>query len=516
MKNKVDEIMKEYQEGIKNIDNKYNVREIKTPKIQNVEELSDKIKYEKELITKLEYEGEDANKDMIERAKARLQAAENERKEIEKNNEEKLEKYNKSIEKREDKVLEKEKMKRSLVVLPSGREVTMAEKDKMDKQELKDVAIRKLTQESKNISEELLKKDEELKTINKEMIDVDYEIRIGTERDNDKIKKRDELNKKIFGLRKEMKDLSATQEKCSAYLEELKAPTKEEKTFSEAWNQAYKDEQQNKEKSQGTQGPRGTQTPRRPQGSQGPEGKDKPEPIYKIEIGKKAKIIMAGGHEFNIPAKDVKDGVNLSKEQTIEILNKYIDDENSVLLAQQLVEKNELDTTVLNVIEKSGIDDNTKKEVLNSYFNKCLLPTEENKIDIKYNAKEMSKVNLWNRILKRELNNNEKSELLLKAKKAEELGIAKTEGEYKVNAIEKILGKFGGTLRLPEPSDAQIEAAYKYNENRDKENFKDSIKNFKSEMSKEGYKELKSLSKAEEKQNEVSSDGKDADEEIDL
>lgn len=501
MKNKVDEIMKEYQEGIKNIDNKYNVREIKTPKIQNVEELSDKIKYEKELITKLEYEGEDANKDMIERAKARLQVAENERKEIEKNNEEKLEKYNKSIEKREDKVLEKEKMKRSLVVLPSGREVTMAEKDKMDKQELKDVAIRKLTQESKNISEELLKKDEELKTINKEMIDVDYEIRIGTERDNDKIKKRDELNKKIFDLRKEMKDLSATQEKCSAYLEELKAPTKEEKTFSEAWNQAYKDEQQNEEK---------------PKDPQGPEGKGKPEPIYKIEIGKKAKIIMAGGHEFNIPAKDVKDGVNLSKEQTIEILNKYIDDENSVLLAQQLVEKNELDTTVLNVIEKSGIDDNTKKEVLNSYFNKCLLPTEENKIDIKYNAKEMSKVNLWNRILKRELNNNEKSELLLKAKKAEELGIAKTEGEYKVNAIEKILGKFGGTLRLPEPSDAQIEAAYKYNENRDKENFKDSIKNFKSEMSKEGYKELKSLSKAEEKQNEVSSDGKDADEEIDL
>ena len=501
MKNKVDEIMKEYQEGIKNIDNKYNVREIKTPKIQNVEELSDKIKYEKELITKLEYEGEDANKDMIERAKARLQVAENERKEIEKNNEEKLEKYNKSIEKREDKVLEKEKMKRSLVVLPSGREVTMAEKDKMDKQELKDVAIRKLTQESKSISEKLLKKDEELKTINKEMIDVDYEIRIGTERDNDKIKKRDELNKKIFDLRKEMKDLSATQEKCSAYLEELKAPTKEEKTFSEAWNQAYKDEQQNKEK---------------PKDPQGPEGKGKPEPIYKIEIGKKAKIIMAGGHEFNIPAKDVKDGVNLSKEQTIEILNKYIDDENSVLLAQQLVEKNELDTTVLNVIEKSGIDDNTKKEVLNSYFNKCLLPTEENKIDIKYNAKEMSKVNLWNRILKRELNNNEKSELLLKAKKAEELGIAKTEGEYKVNAIEKILGKFGGTLRLPEPSDAQIEAAYKYNENRDKENFKDSIRNFKSEMSKEGYKELKSLSKAEEKQNEVSSDGKDADEEIDL
>lgn len=497
MKNKVDEIMKEYQEGIKNIDNKYNVREIKTPKIQNVEELSDKIKYEKELITKLEYEGEDANKDMIERAKARLQVAENERKEIEKNNEEKLEKYNKSIEKREDKVLEKEKMKRSLVVLPSGREVTMAEKDKMDKQELKDVAIRKLTQESKNISEELLKKDEELKTINKEMIDVDYEIRIGTERDNDKIKKRDELNKKIFDLRKEMKDLSATQEKCSAYLEELKAPTKEEKTFSEAWNQAYKDEQQNEEK---------------PKDPQGPEGKGKPEPIYKIEIGKKAKIIMAGGHEFNIPAKDVKDGVNLSKEQTIEILNKYIDDENSVLLAQQLVEKNELDTTVLNVIEKSGIDDNTKKEVLNSYFNKCLLPTEENKIDIKYNAKEMSKVNLWNRILKRELNNNEKSELLLKAKKAEELGIAKTEGEYKVNAIEKILGKFGGTLRLPEPSDAQIEAAYKYNENRDKENFKDSIKNFKSEMSKEGYKEMKSLAKSEEKKNKESNDERDSEE----
>lgn len=506
MENKVEEIMKEYEEGIKSIDNKYEVKTVKEPKISDTKELDDKIEYEKSFIAKLKNEGEDVNKDMIEKAEVRLQLAETEKKEIEKKYEEKLDRYNKSIEKREEKVLEKEKMKRSLVILPSGREVTMAEKDKMDKQELKDIAIRKLTQESKNISEELLKKDEELKSINKEMIDIDYEIRISTEKDDDKIEKRNEFNKKLLELREEMKDLSKVQEKCNAYLEELKAPTKEEKKFSEAWNEAYKKEQQDEKNGQKKQAPRGTQVP----------NVNKVDFIYKIEIGKNAKIIMAGGHEFNVNSKEVKKGLNLSKEQTLEILNQYIDNKNSVQLAQELVKENKLDTTVLNVIVKSGIDDDAKKLVINSYFNKCLVPEEENAIDVNYNAKEMSKVNVFKRLFKRELNNNEKSELLAKAKKAEKLGIAQVEGEYKINTIEKLIGKLGGTLKLPEPSDAQIEAAYKYNENRDKEDFKSSIKNFKSEMSKEGYKEMKDLAKAEKKQNEISDSERDDEEDIDL
>lgn len=508
MENKIEEIMKEYEDGIKSIDNKYEVKAVREPKTLDTKELDGKIEYEKSFIAKLKNEGEDVNKDMIEKAEARLQLAENEKKEIEKNYEEKLARYNKSIDKREEKVLEKEKMKRKLVVLPSGREVTMAEKDKMDKQELKDIAIRKLTQESKNISEELLKKDEELKSINKEMIDIDYEIRISTEKDDTKIEKRDELNQKLLKLREEMKDLSKVQEKCSAYLEELKAPTKEDKKFSEAWNEAYKQEQQEGREGQG-------QRPQKPQGPQGPNQPDKT-PIYKIEIGRKAKIIMAGKHEFNIDSKDVKEGLNLSEEQTLEILNEYIDNENSVLLAQGLVKENKLDTTVLNVIAKSGIDDDAKKLVINSYFNKCLVPEEESKIDVNYNAKEMSKVNILKRLFKREITNNEKCELLARAKIAEKLGAAKTEGEYKISAVEKILGKFGGTLRLPEPSDAQIEAAYKYNENKDKENFKNSIRNFKSEMSKEGYKEMKSLAKTEKKQNQVSNGERDSEEDLDL
>lgn len=534
MENKIEEIMKEYEDGIKSIDNKYEVKAVREPKTLDTKELDGKIEYEKSFIAKLKNEGEDVNKDMIEKAEARLQLAENEKKEIEKNYEEKLARYNKSIDKREEKVLEKEKMKRSLVVLPSGREVTMAEKDKMDKQELKDIAIRKLTQESKNISEELLKKDKEveninkkiettnkeIEAINKEMINVDYEIRISTERDDDKIEKRDELNQKLLDLRKKMENLSdikeeciayseklsTIQEKCSAYLEELKAPTKEDKAFSEAWNEAYKKEQQDERNGQGTQ--------RSGQGKQ--QGEDKTEPIYKIEIGKNAKITMAGGHEFKVNSKDVKKGLNLSEEQTLELLDEYIDNDNSVLLAQQLIKENKFDKTVLNVIAKSDMDYNTKKKLVNSYYDKCLLPKEVKEIDIKYNAEEMSKVNIFKRLFKRELNNNEKSELLAKAKKAEKLGIAQVEGEYKINTIEKVIGKLGGTLRLPEPSDAQVEAAYKYNENRDKEDFKGSIKNFKSEMSKEGYKEMKGLARAEKKQNEISDSERDDEEDIDL
>lgn len=505
MENKIEEIMKEYKDGVESIDKKYDVKEVRKPKMLDTQELDNKIKYEKEFIAKLEYEGQDTNKDMIEKAKARLELAEAEKKEIEENNDQKLDRYNKSVEKREEKVLENEKMKHSMVVLPSGREVTMAEKDKMDKQELKDKAIRGLTQESKAVSEELLKKDKELKAINQELIDVDYDIRISTERDDDKIAKRDELNQKLLELREEMKGLSKVQEKCNTYLEELKAPTKEEKAFMETWKDAYKKEQEDENQqgqSQQNQGQQGQGQQGQGQQGQGQQGQKSDDSLYKITIGKKAKISM-GEHEFSVGSKEVKKGINLSDKQIAEILDEYIDKEEEKTLAKQLIKNNEMDTTILNVIYKAGIDSAAKKDLVNCYLNKCLVPNEEKNIGIEYDANKLSKVNILNRILKIEINNNEKNELILRAKKAAEKGITSIKGEYKINWAEKIFGAFGGTLRLPEVTEAQIEAANKYNDSlhgKQGNEFKESMKVAKENMSKEGYKELKSLAKSQNKQ----------------
>ena len=149
MKNNVKEIMKEYKEGIEKIDNAYKVKKVE--KI-DLSEINKKIEYEKHFIEVLESEAKEENKVLIERAKERLEEASKEKEEKEKQNAE-------IDEKNEKNKSDKAELKNEKVVLSSGREVTRAEKDKIEKNHLKDTAIRKLTQESKNISEEITKKD---------------------------------------------------------------------------------------------------------------------------------------------------------------------------------------------------------------------------------------------------------------------------------------------------------------------------------------------------------------------
>lgn len=147
-KNKVEEIMENYKKELEKIDKKYEVKTLNKPDTTEIEE---KIKYEKEFIAKLEFEGKETNAEMIERAKQRLKEAIDKKLEIDMNYEnEKL--------KREEKLLENNKLKNSKVILESGREVKMSEKDELDKADLKNKAIRELTSESKNISQKLLTK----------------------------------------------------------------------------------------------------------------------------------------------------------------------------------------------------------------------------------------------------------------------------------------------------------------------------------------------------------------------
>lgn len=233
-KNKVEEIMENYKKELEEIDKKYEVETLNKPDTTEIEE---KIKYEKEFIAKLEFEGKEINSEMIERAKQRLKEAIDKKLEIDMNYEnEKL--------KREEKLLENNKLKNSKVILESGREVKMSEKDELDKADLKNKAIRELTSESKNISQKLLTKKIELENKRKEWQEFKYEFEkdengktIPAPTNKDEVEK---IHAEYDSIKKEMVELNKMQEQCEQYLFELKSPTKENKEFMENWSKAAK------------------------------------------------------------------------------------------------------------------------------------------------------------------------------------------------------------------------------------------------------------------------------------
>ena len=285
MKNNVKEIMKEYKEGIEKIDNAYKVEKIDFSEINkkieyekhfievlegeakeenkvlierakerlkealkekkvDLSEINKKIEYEKHFIEVLESEAKEENKVLIERAKERLEEASKEKEEKEKQNAE-------IDEKNEKNKSDKAKLRNEKVILPSGREVTRAEKDKIEKNYLKDTAIRKLTQESKNISEEITKKDKELK----ENIDKKMNFRYEFEKDAEGKSTGKVLNEKeldgiiatIHNLKKDMTELNGMQAECQKYLEELKQKDQEKMDeVAKAWNNVKKEEKDTK------------------------------------------------------------------------------------------------------------------------------------------------------------------------------------------------------------------------------------------------------------------------------
>lgn len=216
MKNKVEQIMEDYRKGIRKIDEQYEVKEVK--KI-STKELDEKIEYEKTFIEKLETQGRDENVEIINRAKKRLEDALKEK-------EQKEEAYENENNKREEKLNNVTKLKNSKVILPSGREVTQAEKDEMDKNDLKDKAVRELTQESNKISEELIKKNKELEAKREEWNNFKYEFE-KDENGNSTGKSINDaviikIHKEYDDIKKEMIELNKMQENCNKYLEEFR------------------------------------------------------------------------------------------------------------------------------------------------------------------------------------------------------------------------------------------------------------------------------------------------------
>lgn len=237
---KVEQIMQNYRKSIEKIDAQYNYTDNTDNKYElKIKDLDEKIAYEKNFIEKLKDENQNEDLELINRAKERLEKALEEKQNLQK------EKEDDEKAKREEKS-RIEELKKSKVILPSGREVTMAEKNEIDKNHLRDEARRALTQESKKISEKLEEKNKELVANRAARAEFKYEY----EKDENgkstgKIINADVLvqNHKDFEkIREEMAELNKEQEACAKYLEEFRQmDNKKMENFAKTWNEVAKE-----------------------------------------------------------------------------------------------------------------------------------------------------------------------------------------------------------------------------------------------------------------------------------
>lgn len=236
-KNVMEELMENYRKGLEEIDKKYDVAE---PEIKDTKELDEKIEERKNFIEKLKFESEDLNAEIISDAEEKIQALMDEKQAIEEENRNSQEQY-------ENQVKDKNQSRNSTVVLDSGREVKMKEKDEMDKKELREKTLRQFKSWSKTISKDILQEKENLEAKREEWNNFKYEYEkddngnlTGKVTNEEDIKK---IHEEYDQIKEKLVLLNELQEDCNKYIEELNAEiAKEMETFSKAWNEAYRDE----------------------------------------------------------------------------------------------------------------------------------------------------------------------------------------------------------------------------------------------------------------------------------
>ena len=433
--NKVEQIMRDYKREIRKIDDKYEVKNVK--KI-DTKEIDEKIEYEKSFIEKLETQGKDENTELIGRAKERLEKAEKEKQEIQ-------DKYEEAKTKREEKLNNVMNLKNSKVILPSGREVTQKEKDEMDKNDLKDKAIRELTQESNRISKELINKQKELEAKVEEKNNFKYEF----EKDengkstgksiNDNVI--DKIYKDYENIKKEMLELNKMQEACNKYLEEFKQKDNEKmKKFSKAWNESNKKENNQQVKTETKEQPQvENQTKEQPQEKTETKPQEQTEVKNDVQVQRKTQE-NRGLNEIILDIHRNKINVNgnedlFYKEETKnkeKIINEYginsifLNDKKSkrnldyaLISALEKIDKS-LVETYLKVIKDGKLNNNNVKENIEKL---------NESVDIKYKFNE--ETNIFRNLKEKRL-----------ARNAKKLGIASLEGISEKSIFDIIKEKF--------------------------------------------------------------------------
>lgn len=415
--NKVEQIMEDYRNAIKTIDSQYkNIEENNNEYETSVKELDEKIAYEKNFIEKLKDGKHEEDLKLINRAKERLEKALTEKQDIEKNYAEEKKKTNNI-----------EEIKKSKVVLPSGREVTRAEKDEIDKNHLKDEARRALTQESKRISKELEEKNKKLLANRAARAEFKYEY----EKDKDgkstgKIINADALvqNHKDFEkITEEMAELGKEQESCTKYLEEFRQmDNKKMEKFAKTWNEATRDDKkQENSKSTPSDQTQGTTIPNKQKikiviGRRLNIETDK----YTIGIGKTGKLIKQDKEDISAKLQKILKGKSIEELKYREEIAETIDP----ILLEGIIElknKNMITEMQMNEMLPKLAGNDAKKEDLD--------------FEIVYDMKDLSKGAFlpWNR--------KTRDQIAKIAEENREKGIAefKDGKEYEPNPIKRML-----------------------------------------------------------------------------
>lgn len=193
-----------------------------------------------------------------------------------------------------------------------------------------------------------------------------------------------------------------------------------------------------------------------------------------IEIGRTGKIHI-NGQDYKIGKEIIKNGINLTKEETVELAKKMglKDTKEAKELLVQCIEEDLIDSTVMHMVFETKMPEEDKKKIIKKYisdaFNAKNGMESINNCNITYKENDLSKTNLLAAIFGKEIDSKEKIKLISKARKANRYSMVDIDGEYKPNTITKIVNWFKGvkTPKLPTMED-MCAAANVWNDLNDK------------------------------------------------
>lgn len=230
-------------------------------------------------------------------------------------------------------------------------------------------------------------------------------------------------------------------------------------------------------------------------------GTDIPEDL-KIEIGRKGKITYKG-ITYELGKRIIKEGINLTQEETVELAKEMgmNDTKEAEKILGECIKEKLVDSTVLCMISNMNMPIEDKKKIARTYitdaFNVKTGKAFENNCKVEYNEKDLSKSGLFARIFRKEVNEEEKIEMISRARTANRNSIADIRGEYKPDRVSRFMNWIRGeeTVKMPTMKDKQIvgeEFNKLLNKNEvDKINSNEYMKNAKlTEVQKQELKEL--------------------------
>ena len=238
----------------------------------------------------------------------------------------------------------------------------------------------------------------------------------------------------------------------------------------------------------------------------------------KVIVGRKGQISY-DGEKYKISSKTIKKALNMTPTEVIRVMK-----DNGLEMSKEQqdeiklgIKNNTLDSTVLaGICAARKMPEETKEILLKHYLEdgiKALNKEDtKNSLNLTYDQNDLSKSSILKRIFRREVNSDEKYEMMKKARVGERYGIAKTEGEYEPDKKSRLISFLSRNKiqKLPTMKET-IEVAELYNEMRtndkddkktdaEKDKFRNSLKTKTKGFSEAQLTEFKELKESQEKQ----------------